>query len=527
MKNKFLLIILLIFIAISFLTLARNPLLNDDASTYALFTKNAILHNQWMAQFVTPGDLSSFLDKPPMGIWMLAWLPKIVGINELTVHIPNLIYYCLLLGLLYFSLAHFASKRIALYSTLIASTSLALVVYSRTPKLDIPLTLLTTAAHFLIYAYLKKEKTFYLYLFTLALAFGFLIKSGFGILIPGLTILGLFIFNSEVRAKLIKPLFSLSSAFCFLIFALIVGGILSLQAIPLKEQWLPYLKSITIQSKYNISYLGFGFHFSIIGILLITIFPWMPLFLTSLKIRLRNKPFNLHTFALFWFWSNFLFLFFFFNQTDFRTFTVFVPPLAILAGFKLQALHFYKKTRLPLILWNIFYLIIFGSALVVFTLNPYNAEGFNVSSALIPIALFTLSLFLLTLFFWRPNQIKLSASLFLICVSYTVLFYNTLPLANAFNPDIDWPNQIKEYQQKGFAFYIYRPPDRKLFMSPDLFYVDFLAGPANQYFWESDKLKQSLLKDKAIILSDTESWKKLNQKGKIIAQDSYSSLILR
>jgi hypothetical protein len=107
------------------------------------------------------------------------------------------------------------------------------------------------------------------------------------------------------------------------------------------------------------------------------------------------------------------------------------------------------------------------------------------------------------------------------------LFYNTLPIANAFNPDVEWPGMIAEYRQKGYEFYIYRPPDRKLVMSPDLFYVDFISGPADQYFWDNAELKKNLYKHKAIILSDTESWNKLKIKGKTIASDSYSSLILR
>ena len=83
LSARFIMFILIVFVAASFLLLPRNPLLNDDATLYALAAKNAVLHNQWLAQFVTPGDLSSFLDKPPLGIWMLAWIPKIIGIIKM------------------------------------------------------------------------------------------------------------------------------------------------------------------------------------------------------------------------------------------------------------------------------------------------------------------------------------------------------------------------------------------------------------------------------------------------------------
>jgi len=115
--KKSLLVCLLLFIAAGFFTLPRNPLLNDDAATYALFTKNAILHDQWLAQFITPGDPASFYDKPPLSVWLLAIIPKIVGLNELTIHLPNMFYYLAILAILYFSLSGFKQKKIAFYST--------------------------------------------------------------------------------------------------------------------------------------------------------------------------------------------------------------------------------------------------------------------------------------------------------------------------------------------------------------------------------------------------------------------------
>jgi hypothetical protein len=61
-------------------------------------------------------------------------------------------------------------------------------------------------------------------------------------------------------------------------------------------------------------------------------------------------------------------------------------------------------------------------------------------------------------------------------------------------------------------------------MSPDLFYVDFMAGPADQYLWQP----QNLIKQhKAIILSDTKSLGKIKLNYILLAKDSYSSLILR
>lgn len=528
MRHKHLIIILFVFIAVSFITLPRNPLLNDDAALYALCAKNAVIHNQWLAQFVTPGDRESFLDKPPLGIWMLAAVPAIAGVNELTVHIPNVIYYALILGLLYAGMLRFANRKVALYSTLMASTSLALVVYSRASKLDVPLTLFVLAAHFSLYAFLKSEKPGHLYAFSALLALGTLVKSGFGIIVPGLTALAIFALNAPSRKKMVKFILSGHSILCALLFMAIVGTTLGLQSIALEDQWVPYLKSMTIQSKYNISYLGLGLNYSIIGFLLITVFPWSPLALTALRPKLFGRM-TITEFFSYWFWANFLFLFFFYRQTDFRTFAVLVPPLAVLAGAKLASLPLWqKRRRTALVLWGLFFFLVFSAILVAWTINPVNPDGFDVSAALLPIFLFVLSLALIIAHLWKPAPLKFSASFVLVCMSYAVLFYNTKPIADAFNQDLKWPQLIREHQARGYEFYIYRPRDRRLFMSPDLFYVDFMAGPADRYFWDGAELVPSIYRRKAIVLTDTESWDKLGVKGgKTIARDGYSSLVRR
>jgi 4-amino-4-deoxy-L-arabinose transferase-like glycosyltransferase len=520
--------LLLIFIIISFATLPRNPLLTDDAALYALAAKNAIIHNQWLAQYVTPGDLSSFLDKPPLGVWMLAWLPKLFGINELTINVPNVIYYVFLLAILYWWLSRTASKELAFNSTLIASTSLALVVYSRAPKLDVLLALFILTAHLSLFSFIKKNNPSYLYFFTLSLALGFLVKSGFGLIMTAFLLLALFICIAEAREKLLKALFSWHSIINLLLLIAVIGGVLYSQSFSLKEQWIPYLKSITVQSKYNVSYLGLVFNYSIIGMLLITLFPWMPLFFKGLKLKLAEKEMTLSNFCSIWFWSNFFFFLFFFRQTDFRTFTVLVPPMAVLAGSKLTEPATERRGSMSNILWSLFYLFVFSLLLISLLIKPVNPQGFSLINAIVPIAFFVVALVSLTVYFWKPSSAKLAVSFFLICLSYSVLFWNTKPIADAFNEDLKWLGIIKEYRAKGFQFYIYRPPDRQLFYSPDLFWVDFMAGPADKYVWNGKELVNELKSQKGIILSDTKSWEKLKyRRAKIIAQDSYSSLILR
>lgn len=532
MKRALLIILGLFFLA-ALITLPRNPLQNDDASLYALEAKNAVVHNQWLAQYITPGDPTSFVDKPPLGIWLLAWPMKLFGVSELTVHIPNVLYFAALLALIFFYVRRTNGQRLALLSMVIAGTSLGLVVYSRAPKLDILLPLFVTLAHFALYEFIKKDRPGALYLFTAALAGGFLVKSGFGLLLPGLTIIFLFIFNAEARAKFIRLLFSYRLLLSALPLVLIIGGILGLQAIPLRDQWLPYLRSITIQSKYNTSYLGLGFYTSIVGFLLISIFPWAPFALTAIKGRLFSKSLNLNRFCNLWLWSNFLFLLFFYRQSDLRTFTVFVPPLAILAAIKLTAIQW--KIRKPRslfagfrieLLWNLFFWLIFVAGFIMLLNKPYNGDGIYLGDALLPIGLFVAALSWLFFDLFKPAWNKLVVFSALTVLAYSALFYVSLPLVNSFNPDVTWPAMIKEYTRQGYALVIYRPPDRQLFYSPDLFYVDFMSGPADLYAWDRKQLTDFLSTERAIVVSDTKSWRKTGLAGKTLAKDNYSRIIL-
>jgi 4-amino-4-deoxy-L-arabinose transferase-like glycosyltransferase len=517
-------LILALFLALSFLTLPRIALQNDDASGYALSVRNTIVFNEWFAPLLSQGDPTGLFDKPPLGIWLLAWFPKLAGLNEITIHVPNVIYFCILLAVFYFFLARYTNKDAALISTMIAATGLCLTVYSRAPKLEVPLALCLTLAHFSLYSYLASGKARYAYGVAAAAAAGFLIKSGLGLLPLVLTTLALLIFLPATREKIWRLVFSRHGLFSFLLFLGITGGVIGAQYLALKDAWTYYLGIITLKSPYNPGYLGLGFHPSILGFLLIAIFPWTPLFLGNLKIK---KDFSPATFAALWLWPNFIFLLFCYNFTDLRTFTAFVPPLAIIAGAKLNGLLANKeRAGTGTIIWQLFFLFLFAAGLIVLLVRPVNQDGVPLAAALPALALFVAALAVQVFFLFRPSLPSLALCFALIVSAYAALYYDTGPLVNAFNPQVKWPALIREARAQGGTFIIYRPRDRARFMSPDLFYTDFMAGPADKYFWNGAELKTELKQNRrAIVLSDAESWKKLGLKLPVLAQDNYASLI--
>ncbi|MFA6431250.1 MAG: glycosyltransferase family 39 protein [Candidatus Margulisiibacteriota bacterium] len=532
MKNKAIIFAFILFVLASLFYLPRNPLIYDDAALYALTAKNTIINNDWLAQYITPGDKTSFIDKPPLGIWMIALPMKILGVSELTVHIPNILYLFTLLGIMYLFLKKFSNKKVALYSILIAATSLGFILFSRTPKLDIPLTLFTTTGILSLYAYLKQGKLWQFYLFGIMAALGFLVKTGFGIIFPALTLLSIYLLSSVARNKLNKFVFSKHFIFLIIICTALIGSIISLQYISLQEQWIPYLKSITIQSKYNTSYLGFGFYYQIIGYILLAIFPWgavcLPMLFKRINVgqALALHKISIRVFCLYWFWSGILFLLFFYKQNDLRTFVVFIPPLAILGGIRLAAFDYYSKRRLADILWNLFYMIVFTAIFIAMILKPVNQDGIKLNAVIEPLFWFVAFLYLLFIYLLRLNKKVFITSLFILVMGYATLFYNTPRIAGAFNPNLKWLGIIQEHRKTATPLFIYRPQDRNLFYSPDLFWVDFMAGPADGYFWDSASLKYAVKDRFSLILSDTKSLEKLGITYETFARDSYSSLVL-
>jgi hypothetical protein len=201
------------------------------------------------------------------------------------------------------------------------------------------------------------------------------------------------------------------------------------------------------------------------------------------------------------------------------------PPLAILAAIKLIAIG--QKAKRPVVpfVWNIFFLLIFSIILCLVIANPVNPQGLDLRAAILPLALFVLFLGGFSYYLFKPSNGKFVFSFLLACLAYSTLFYNTLPLAHAFNSDVNWPALIQQERALGHKFYIYRPPDRRLFYSPDLLYIDFMAGPADQYFWYGKALIKAVNQDPTIIASDTVSWQKLGlDRAKLLVQDDYSGI---
>ncbi len=497
--NKIIFVGIVVFAFISMLTIVINPLIIDDASMYALAVKNAILYNAWFTPVITPGDISSYLDKPPLGIWILSVIPKILGVSVLTIHITNVLVFFLLAGLLYRFVLKEADADAAIFSVMVSITSLVLVIFSRTPKLDILIALTLMLSHFELFKLIKYKKIPHAYFFTLFCAIGFLIKSGFSLVFPLMTIMSL-LFYKDIRSFLFGVLFSKHGLFNILFFLLIISSVLLIQKPSFGDLWFEYLKSMTITSKYNSSYLGISLNLSALLILFLAVFPWSG----AIKLKTIKKEFNLYSFTLLWLISNTFFVLFFYKQTDVRTFVMLSVPLIIIIAFSLsEVISSLKKNLMSCIINGLLGIVFLVVSLILISKND---------SLFFLTLSFSLALFSLSFFYLKPTKKLLTIVFLLVCLSYTVLFLQTRAIVDRNNPFKDYPQIINKYKNEGYNFVIFRPADRPTKMSNDHTYIDFMEGPADVYVWEYAKLEKLIENSKIILILDPMSFEKLEGK---------------
>jgi len=516
MINKNYLAILIGLLAFfSLATLPFNALQPDDASMYALAIKNTVQHNQWLLPLLQPGDPSSFLDKPLLGIWLQA-LPLVffqvidIPIKEITIHIPNAIYYLVLLVVFYYFVKKEKGVGFALLGTFVLATALAVLIYSRTPKLDILLTLAITLAQFYLYQFWNDQKTWKHFCFWIGI--GFLIKSGFALIFCGLTFLGLLLIEADFRNKFLKFLSQKEfyTGLCY--FLIPVAALMGLPYFAAPAQYAYYLKSILWQSKYNLSYLGLGMHWNVLGYAFLAFFPWT-VFLFNKNLLLnkeKNNKKSLEKFSLLWVFSNVLFLFFFYNQNDLRTFVPLMPPLAVLTTGMLMQTNA-KKIGAAV--------VAFFLMLLLLTQIPQLLN----SSALFPVFFWIIFLLSIAVYGFRPSQNVLYAALAVLMAGHIVLLFGAGGLIEKSNPYIVWKNKIENRHDQKILFYIYRPNLRPLFMSHDQAYLDFMTGPPDRYVIDANFFSNQ---KNYFLLTDPQSLKSLKLSSlETLFSDQYGVLV--
>jgi 4-amino-4-deoxy-L-arabinose transferase-like glycosyltransferase len=281
-----------------------------------------------------------YFEKPVLFYWLEAFSIKLFGLNEFTLRLWPALFA--LFGCLAVHAAgtRLFGRRSGLIAAVVLATSLLYYGMSRTIILDMPVSVLLTAAllSFLVGVHEAPgtRRRLYLWSFYAFSALAVLTKGLIGILIPGMVIGAWIILLGEWRV--LKTMYLPSGLALFLLIAA-PWHVLVARANPeffqfyfIQEHFLRYLT--TMHSRYRpIWYF--------IPIVLLGLFPWSAFLVQAIKHNLPGswKERHEHRDALFLLlWAGLVFLFFSASSSKLAPYILPVfPPLALLIGRYLSA----------------------------------------------------------------------------------------------------------------------------------------------------------------------------------------------
>lgn len=159
--------------------LGRLPLMGRDESLYAEAAREMAAGGDWITPRVNGGP---FLEKPPLNYWAAGAAIKLLGPSPLAVRLPAALSGVLVVLLVSVLGARVWGWRAGLLGGVALCTCLQMAVIARMGIMDVPLTLLVTAAMLAYAAWWFSGSLAAAVGFGLAVALGILLKGGAGLL---------------------------------------------------------------------------------------------------------------------------------------------------------------------------------------------------------------------------------------------------------------------------------------------------------------------------------------------------------
>ena len=178
--KKYLFLIILIAVFVSFFRLGSVTLFDVDEAVFAQATKEMIESADW----ITPTyNGETRYDKPILFYWLMAASYKVFGINEFAARFPSALSGVLLVLSVFLFAGHFRDVKEAFYASIPFALSIYFFMYSHAAVTDMALSLFITLSLFSFYLSLKTDKR-YIYGFYSCSALAFLTKGLIGIVFP-------------------------------------------------------------------------------------------------------------------------------------------------------------------------------------------------------------------------------------------------------------------------------------------------------------------------------------------------------
>lgn len=331
-----------------FLLLAKVPIFDGDTFFYIAKAKKMALTGDWF-------NTSSVMAKPLLGIWVMAFFYKLLGVSLFTTYLPHSLFAAGTLLIMFLFLKEFFGQSVARLGSLILLTSAMFFYQSCSPMLDIPMLFFITAAHFAIFKYLKNKDNKSLFLAAIFCGLGFLTKGLLGAVLPAITFFLYLVINrinpfkefpSFIKNMLVASLLFLAVASIWLLPQIITNGQEFIQQL-YRENIVRFFKPIDETGGYRQVSSGVQRdpHVNILYLFL-SFLPWSPFILPLLIAFLKKNYFSdKKTLGFFMSW----FLFFLLITTVSghykgpRYLLPLLPPLTILLALYLDNLINTKK----------------------------------------------------------------------------------------------------------------------------------------------------------------------------------------
>ncbi|MBN1162319.1 glycosyltransferase family 39 protein [Patescibacteria group bacterium] len=169
-----------------FVGLGRNHLVPWDEAIYAKVAKNMVVKNEYLTQYWWSNRV--WYEKPPLYMWIVSLIMRVIGVNSLSVRLPSAIFGLLTVFLVYQFGKKLFNKTVGYIAGLVLLTTIHFVYYSRTSMLDITATYFITLSVYLYYCAKQEENRAKLYwiLSGLSLGLGVMTKGVVGLIPIGI-----------------------------------------------------------------------------------------------------------------------------------------------------------------------------------------------------------------------------------------------------------------------------------------------------------------------------------------------------
>jgi len=315
--KKYLFILVVMAVFISFFRLGSVTLFDVDEAVFAQATKEMVESGDWITP--TYNGVNRY-DKPVFFYWLMAVSYKVFGINEFAARFPSALSGVLLCMAVFLFTVQFGNAARAFYGSVSFLLSVYFFIYYHAAVTDMALSLFITLSLFSFFLSMKTNRLF-IYGFYACSALAFLTKGLIGIVFPfGIAIL--YLFATEGLQGL-RKIFHLRAALLFILAALpwyaaeyMANGNEFVQQFFIKHHFARYAGVISGHK---------GPFYYYIPVVLAGLFPWIAflpsgIIAAAVKIKTRTADKDNDTVhddpGLFLLtWSGLIFLFFSFSTT--------------------------------------------------------------------------------------------------------------------------------------------------------------------------------------------------------------------